>query len=198
MNNSDEDDGYSLEEDEGEGGEVDDDDEEGEEDIESDISSISLYIDKDHANINANYTNDLDDSVIKWVSTPPTKIFAFNNNNNNSNNKMQIENYTQQSSNPCKASGQNKLSIKSVSDLDFEESQTSFLKHESIMSVVLYECCKKQCLAKISPNSVYGDYSTTYELIKACRLELIGLNEEQRMDEIRKLITGTVARIFFI
>ena len=192
MNNSDEDDGY---EDEGEGGEVDDDDEEGEEDIESDISSISLDIDKDHANINANYTNDLDDSVIKWVSTPPTKIFAFNNNNNNSNNKMQIENYTQQSSNPCKASGQNKLSIKSVSDLYFD---TSFLKHESIISVVLYECCKKQCLAKRSPNDVYGDYFTTYELIKACRLELIGLNEEQRMDEIRKLITGTVARIFFI
>ena len=155
MNNSDEDDGYSLEEDEGEGGEVDDDDEEGEEeeDIESDISSISLYIDKDHANIiNANYTNDLDNSVIKWVSTPPTKIFAFNNNNNNSNNKMQIENYTQQSSNPCKASGQNKLSIKSVSDLYFEESQTSFLKHESIMSVDLYECCKNQCTSIVAYN----------------------------------------------
>jgi len=89
-------------------------------------------------------------------------------------------------------SAQKKISLKTDADLKFESSQSLFIGHESIMTVVLKQCCSKNCLLSISPNRSNGDYSETYELVKACRLELMGLNEVQRMDEVRRIINGSL------
>ena len=85
---------------------------------------------------------------------------------------------------------QKSLLMKTEEDLQFEESQLKFLNHDNIMSTVLCNCCPKNCLVSIFPGSVNENYSEAYELIKACRMELMGLNEEQRMDEIRNIING--------
>ena len=91
----------------------------------------------------------------------------------------------------CLPSSQKKIIItKNQDDLNFEASQLKLLTHESIMRATLFECCSKNCLASISKDRENGNFKETYQLIKACRLELIGLDKKQRMDEIRNLLNG--------
>lgn len=82
------------------------------------------------------------------------------------------------------------LHLKTNDDIKFEDSQRALLSHEIIMIAVFSQCCAKKCLEQISPNRQFGNYTETYELIKCCRYELMGMNEEHRMDEMRKIIYG--------
>ena len=77
-----------------------------------------------------------------------------------------------------------KLKVKTQEDIDFENSQLLLINHDSIMKAALSPCCPRCCLVSISTHRDQGNYTETYELIKACRTELMGLNKDQRTDEI--------------
>jgi hypothetical protein len=60
------------------------------------------------------------------------------------------------------------------------------------MRAVMKDCCAKKCLTSISLNKSNGNFSEAFELIKCCRLDLMGLNDEERTDEIRKKMNGLI------
>lgn len=92
-----------------------------------------------------------------------------------------------------------KLKVKTQEDIDFEKSQLLLINHDSIMKAALSPCCPRRCLVSISTHRDQGNYTETYELIKACRTELMGLNKDQRTDEIRNILRGiTFLNIFSI
>ena len=96
------------------------------------------------------------------------------------------------------SSKQKVLSTKTQEDIKFEKSQLLLLSNASIMKATLSPCCSKSCLVSVSTHKDHGNYTETYELIKACRLELIGLNKEQRTDKIRDILRGVSYHLLIV
>jgi hypothetical protein len=128
---------------------------------------------------------DIDENIMQATNLST----IFNDKSINYNNKMN-SNINVASNHQLFCQPSKMISTKNNDDLKFEASHLKLLSHESIMKATLSKCCSKQCLASISKNREIGNFKETYQLIKACRLELMGLDKKQRTDEIRNLLKG--------
>lgn len=122
------------------------------------------------------------DSPISKKLTVEDSLWIANKNNNVSLN-LGKESF-------CITSKRNPLSLKSKLDQTFEQKQNDSLSNENILHVATYNCCYENCIRKISCRSDCGDYSEICSLVKGCREELLGLQDNKKYDIIRNIIAG--------
>lgn len=68
------------------------------------------------------------------------------------------------------------------------------LSHDSLFRAAISSCCKKECIADLSPLKATGDFSAGVEALRQVRLPLARLSNEERYDHLKLKMEGKKSR----
>ena len=80
--------------------------------------------------------------------------------------------------------------LETEADRKFNDDCEKFLSVESIMKVVLKDCCKNKCIQKISPNYKNANYQESVLFSQCLRTELLGRSKLKRSERIFLMLPG--------